>query len=183
MKMILFLFAAVEDRDKFELIFNKYKNLMLYKAYDILKDYALAEDAASEAFLRIFKNLHKIEDPASPQTAAFVVTIVRNTALTMLSREKGNPADEIPEEHSDGFDLEGDALSRLASDQIYRLVDVLGEELKGVFLLKYAYDLSHKEIGKTLGITENNVTVRLHRAKKKLQVLLREEGYVDAKRT
>jgi RNA polymerase sigma-70 factor (ECF subfamily) len=180
--ILLFLFVADADRDKFEFLFHKYKNLMLYKAYDILKDYSLAEDAVSEAFLRVFKNLHKIDDPASPKSAAFVVTVVRNTALTMLSREKGFPQEEVAEDYSDPLDLEGDALSRLASDQILKLVDGLGEDLKSVFLLKYAYDLSHKEIGKTLGITENNVTVRLHRAKKKLAVLLREEGYVDATR-
>jgi RNA polymerase sigma-70 factor (ECF subfamily) len=49
-----------------------------------------------------------------------------------------------------------------------KLVDRLKEEQRAVFLLKYAHDMSHRDIAKTLGITENNVTVRLHRAKAKL---------------
>lgn len=57
------------------------------------------------------------------------------------------------------------------------LVDGLSEELRSVFLLKYAYDLPHKTIGRLLGISENNVNVRLHRAKKKIAALLAEGGY------
>ena len=178
--LLLFVFATVQDQDKFEYIFNKYKKLMLHKAHGILLDYHLAEDAASEAFIRIYKNLHKIDDPDSPQSAAFVVTIVKNVALTMLRQMKSYAAEEYDEEQHDTFDLEEYALSQVNAEQIYTLVDQLGEEMKSVFLLRYSYDLSHKEIGQMLGISENNVTVRLHRAKKKLAVLLQEGGYSDA---
>lgn len=178
--LLFFTFSTEQERDKFEYIFHKYKKLMLHKAYGVLQDYSLAEDAASEAFIRIYKNLHKIEDPAGPQCAAFVVTIVKNVSLTLLQREKSHAAEEYDDDQNDPLDLEETMLSRLSSEHIYRVVDQLGEEMKGVFLLKFAYDLSHKEIGRILGISENNVTVRLHRAKKRLAVLLREEGYAGA---
>ena len=179
--MLILTFSSERERDKFEYIFQTYKKLMLYKAYGILRDYMLAEDAASEAFLRIYKNLHKIDDPASKKTIAFIVTIVKNVALTMLQREKEYTALEYDENREDDFDLEEHTISTLSSENIYKVVDRLGEDLKGVFLLKYAYDLPHREIGRMLGITENNVTVRLHRAKNKLAALLREEGYGDAR--
>ena len=179
--MIILTFSSEQERDKFEYIFNTYKKLMLHKAYGILRDYMLAEDAASEAFLRIYKNLHKIDDPASKKTIAFIVTIVKNVALTMLSREKVYITHEFDENMEDDFDLEEQTISALSSESIYKIIDQLSEELKGVFLLKYAYNLPHREIGRMLGITENNVTVRLHRAKNKLAALLREEGYCDAK--
>ena len=174
---LILTFATPYERDKFEYIFHKYKKLMLHKAYGVLRDYMLAEDAASEAFIRLYKNLHKIGDPDSPQTAAFVVTIVKNVALSMLEREKGRDAEPLAEEQQDSLDLEAEVLAQLSTETIYRVIDGLKEELRSVFLLRYAQDLSHREIGELLGISENNVTVRLHRAKRALAELLRGEGY------
>ena len=57
---------------------------MLHKAYEILQDYHLAEDAASEAFIRIHRNIHKIDDPTDKRSIAFIVTIVKNVSLTIL---------------------------------------------------------------------------------------------------
>ena len=179
--MLILTFSSEWERDKFEYIFQTYKKLMLHKAYGILQDYMLAEDAASEAFIRIYKNLHKIDDPTNKKTIAFVVTIVKNVALTMLQHEKDYIAQEYDENREDTFDLEEHIISALSSENIYKIVDRMGEDLKGVFLLKYAYDLPHREIGRMLGITENNVTVRLHRAKNRLAEFLREEGYSDAR--
>ena len=169
---MLFVFPSESERDKFEFIFHKYKKLMLHKAYGILRDYSLAEDAASEAFIRIYKNLHKIDDPESNRAVAFIITIVKNVSLTMLKQYKTVAVEEYDYDLPDSFDLEQHTISQLNAEYIYHQLDELGDELKSVFLLKYAYDLSHKEIGKMLGISENNVTVRLHRAKKKLAAML-----------
>ena len=65
------------------------------------------------------------------------------------------------------------------AEGIYALVNRLSEELKNVFLLRFAYDLPLKEIGKTLGLSESNVAVRLHRAKKKLAEYLMKGGYAS----
>ena len=178
--LLIFTFALAEDRDKFDYIFNKYNKLMLHKAHGILQDYHLAEDAASEAFIRIYKNLHKIDDPDDPKSAAFIITIVKNVSLTMLKQRTSHATEEFDEEQQADFNLEEQTLSQLGSEQIYRIVDSLNEELKSVFLLKYSNDLSHKEIGRILGISENNVTVRLHRARNKLAVLIKGGGYTSA---
>lgn len=175
--IFLLSFSSESDKEKFEYLYSKYKNLLLHKAYEILKDYMLAEDAVSEAYLRIYKNLHKIDDPDSNQSIAFAVTIAKNTALTILSREKAKSTELYDETQPDEFDLEQHVLSELSSGAVYSAMECLGEELRGIFLLKFAYDMPHREIAQTLGITENNVTVKLHRAKKKLAEILKKEGY------
>ena len=177
--VLYFAFSNESDQDKFEYLYQKYKNLLLHKAYDILKDYALAEDAVSEAYIRIYKNLHKIDDPASNRSIAFVVTIVKNAALTMLSKEKRMPVEEYDEERPDSYDLEESVLSDISSQQIYGMMEQLGEELRSVFILRYAYDYSLKEVGALLNISENNAAVRLHRAKKKLSQIAASMGYTD----
>jgi RNA polymerase sigma-70 factor (ECF subfamily) len=177
---ILLTFATEDDRLKFERLFEKYRRLLLHKAYGILQDYALAEDAVSEAFIRIYKNLGKIGDAESPGTASFLVTIVKNTSLTLLQKQKksGLPEEDI-EMESVSYNMEEAVLSQAVSRDMLKLVDELKEELRAPFLLKYARDLSHKEIAALLRISENNVTVRIHRAKSKLAELFREAGYLD----
>ena len=158
-------------------MYHKYKRLMFHKAYEILKNYTLAEDAVSEAFIRIFKNLQKIDDPDANKSIAFIMTIVKNVSLTMLQQEKKWGFEEVPETVSDNISLESDILAKLSAEEIIGKMETLSEELRSPFLLKYANQLSHKEIAGLLGITENNVTVRIHRAKQKLSEILRKEGY------
>jgi len=175
--IIILSFETEDERDKFEYIYSKYKNLLLYKAYEILKDYALSEDAVSEAFIRIYRNLHKIDDPQSNKAVAFIVTITRNAALTMLKKEKGNVVEEYDETKPDDYNLENHIISEMSSEAVYSMLNGMQEDMRSVFIMKYAYDMTHKEIGRTLGISENNVTVKLHRARKKLAALMIEEGY------
>jgi len=179
--VLVLAFKTESDRDKFEYIYSKYKRLLLHKAYGILHDYMLAEDAASEAFLRIYKNLDKIDDPRSNKCIAFVVTIVKNAALTLLKKKTRDRAEELLDNNQDSFELEDFVVSELSSQAIYGLMDEVGEEYKSVFLLKYAYDMSNKEIGSALGISPNNVGVLLHRARKKISDILRKEGYADGR--
>ena len=174
--LLVFTFESVGQQEKFEFLYQKYKNLCLKKAYDILGDYMLAEDAVSEAYIRVYKNLHKIEDPASNRSIAFVVTIAKNAALTMLARQRNTAQDELDENLESDFDLEQEALARLDTQEVFAAIDNLSDELRSVLMLKYAHDLSHKGIGKALGISENNVTVRLHRARKKLATMLEGRG-------
>jgi RNA polymerase sigma-70 factor (ECF subfamily) len=176
---ILLTFASADDRQKFERLFEKYQRLLLHKAFGILHDHALAEDAVSEAFIRIYKNLGKIGDAEAPGTVSFLVTIVKNTSLTMWQKQKklGLPDEDI-ETESDAYDMEEAVLSAAVSADMLKLVDELKEELRAPFLLKYAHDLPHKEIAALLHISENNVTVRIHRAKSKLAGLFKEAGYV-----
>lgn len=174
---LLVILTVAEEGGKFEYIYTQYKNLMYQKANAILQDSMLAEDAVSEAYMRIYKNMHKIDNPASGRCIAFIVTIVKNTALTLLSKQNRQviSIDELNKD--DGFDLEQFVCSEISSEEIYRLINQLSEELRSVFLLRFAYDLSHRKIGEMLNITENNVTVRLHRAKKRIAALLIKEGY------
>ena len=177
--ILVFVFTNESDQEKFEFLYQRYKNLMLHKAYDILRDYSLAEDAVSEAYIRIYKNLHKIDDPTSNSSIAFVVTIVKNVSLTMLSKEKRMPVEEYDESRPDSFDLEESVLAAVSTQQIHEIIEQLGEDLRSVFLLRYAYDYSLREIGTLLKISENNAAVRLHRAKKKLAEIVTRKGFTN----
>ena len=179
--LIIFTFATESEKSKFEYIYEKYKKLLLSKANHILNDYSLAEDAVSEAFIRVYKNLRKINDPDSNETISFLVIIVRNTAIDILNKNKNTYVYDYSSEENDyqsDFDLEETVISQTVTEGMLRVVDGLPDDLKNCFLLMYAYDMSYKEIAKTLDISESNVAVRIHRAKKKLIELLKKENYI-----
>ena len=177
--LLLLVFLTPDDQNTFEVLYTSCKSLMLNKAYGILRDRALAEDAVSEAFIRVYKNIGKIGDPASGRSLAFVMTIVKNVALTMLEQRSRYRADDLDDDQADPVSLEEEVLSKLSSDRIYELLNRVNEAYRDVFVLKYAYEMSHREIGRALHITENNVTVRLYRAKKQIAVILQGEGFHD----
>ena len=181
MLFIFLTFPNENEKSKFEYIYDKYKKLLLYKANGILNDYALAEDAVSEAFLKVYKNLHKIDNPDSGKTASFLTVIVKNTAIDILNKNKNMyvyESDIYENDLQSDFNVEEQVISETVTEGMLGVVDKLKDELKDCFLLNYAHNLSYKEIGKILNISEANVTVRIHRAKKKIIELLRKENYI-----
>ena len=184
MLLILLTFPNEYEKSKFEYIYGKYKKLLLHKANGILNDYALSEDAVSEAFLRVYKNMHKIDDPDSGRTASFLIVIVKNTAVNILNKNKNtyvsdsDISDIYENELRSDVNVEEQVISETVAEGMLQVVDKLKDELKECFLLMYAHNLSYKEIGKILNISESNVTVRIHRAKKKLIEMLKEGNYI-----
>ena len=182
--ILVFTFADAAEAEKFEYIYRKYKSLLYFKAWEILHDQMAAEDALSETMIRVYRNMGKIDDPDSPQSVAFLTTIVRNASLTLWKKNSSAPTptslgmdeDEAFEEPEDPFDLEASVLDGISEDRLCLIIGKLDEVSRNIFVLKHAYDLSHQEIASQLGLTENNVTVRLHRTRKKLAAMVAEDG-------
>lgn len=161
-----------KDAEKFEYVYEKYKALAYHCAFGITGDKDLAEDAVSETFIRVYRNLGKIEEGNAPRTAGFIAVIAKNCAKTIAKRNGLISFDETPQERADDFNLENSVLDKITAQQITAAADALSDDLKAVFLLKYAYDMSNKEIARALNITVTNAGVLAHRAKKRLIKLI-----------
>ena len=83
--MIAIYLSLIDENDmsRFEKIYYKYKNLLFYIANGILPDITDAEDAVQEAFIRIAKNMDKIEDTESVATAALSLEDIGEGELTL----------------------------------------------------------------------------------------------------
>lgn len=64
------LIDIAEDRSKFERLYEQYKQLMFYTAFQILKRPQDAEDAVHLAFLSIAENISRISDLDCPKKRA-----------------------------------------------------------------------------------------------------------------
>ena len=172
-----------ENRDKATEIYSLYYGTMLYIARKVLLDSALAEDAVAEAFIRIIKNIDKIETVDCYQTRGFVVIIVRNIAIDMLRKHKR--LQESPFEESVLFSDYSDSVldyvsSKEACQKIADCMSKLHESYSDILYLKIKLGCSNEEIAKTLGISRDNVKVRLSRARRALDTLLAKEDDLNA---
>ena len=161
----------MSGRKKITYIYNEYRRLMLTKAYGILKDRDLAENALCDAFVQIYKNIKKIDDPKSSRSVVFAVTIVRNCAYALLS---GNSRDMRPAKTKNKFNAKGleNAMLEMSASDTVKAVNKLGGVNKNIFLLKYEFGFSNKKTAGTLNESETNVTARLQLAQKKLRAIL-----------
>lgn len=174
MLLYLSLIETEEDKIKFEDIFNSYKKTMYYVTNSILKDEHYSHDAVQNSFLKIIKNIDKIEDVKSNKTKGFIVTIVKNSSIDIyrkLQMEK-NKVQKIENEIK-GFEQEV-----YDTDILPNKVDVailkLPERYKQVFFLKYSHGLHDNKIAEILDISSSTVRTRTKRGKEKLKIILDE---------
>ena len=167
MLVYLQMIESPRERSKFEIIYNRYKDLMFSAAFAILGNGHEAEDAVHHAFLKIIENISKISDPKSTKTRSYVVTIVENTAINVYRRKKRHPI--LPLEEQVGLAVEYDGSNELA-----RCMAQLPAHYRQVLLLKYHQGYTIKEIAKMLGMTPASVSSTLNRAKAKLENLCKD---------
>ena len=72
MIMYMSLIDNEDDKIKFEDIYNKYKKMMFWIANQILKDERDIEEVVQDSFIKIIRNLDKIEKINSKKTKSFI---------------------------------------------------------------------------------------------------------------
>jgi RNA polymerase sigma-70 factor (ECF subfamily) len=132
------------------------------------------EDVVQEAFVRAFKSLGSLKDPA--RFGPWLLTITRNRALSRLARRKAGAdlADEFSREiEATGADeaafAEEDVEAELAV--VRRVIDDLpeGPEKETVHLFYVEGNLSAREIADRLGVGKSAITMRLERFRAKVK--------------
>lgn len=165
----LAIIDSPEDHSKFEKLYNQYRGLMYRKAFEILHNVQDAEDAVHQAFVNIAENIETIDDAIAPRTKGLVVTIVRHIAIDMYRKKRRRESMELQDIW--GITIEYDGKNTIAA-----CMATLPENYRDALILKYHYGFSSKETARLLGMSEANVIKTSQRAKKKLEVLLKEEG-------
>lgn len=179
MLLFLIMLDSDEDRSKFVQLYHKYRYFLWYLACERLQDDHLAEDAVQETFLALTHHIDKVGCVESAATRNFLATIVKNKATDLLRKRQKIMEDEETSQKQEaevsGDDLLNQYLVQESYKRILRAIRQLDEIYRVVFEYKYLHELSDREIADLLGVTLKVVNVRIFRARKKLQNLLREE--------
>jgi len=162
-----------------EALYEKYYRLLYKIAYDILGDATLSEDALHETFVRVMKNLHKIDAIESTQTKNFLAIICRHISYDMYKKQYNTDFDNTPIEEapSQGYasDPQEIVLNAEALQIATEAIKALKPIYRDVLLLCINHDMSYAEIAQALQISEETVRKRLYRARQILKEQIRKE--------
>lgn len=151
----------------------------------LLKDREEARDAVQEAFISAFRAIDKFEGGAAIGT--WLHRIAVNCALMRIRSRRAKPEQPIEDllptfdetGHRDGassipWDDGGHAAleSRERDAIVRRCIDQLPDSYRTVLLLRDIEELDTLETATLLGVSENAVKIRLHRARQALRGLL-----------
>jgi RNA polymerase sigma-70 factor, ECF subfamily len=147
------------------------------RAYTLTSDEC--QDLAQEILLQSWRSVPNFNGKASPATWFYRVAL--HTAMNWHRkdkprRSKQQPLLEVQTVATGGHDSVERAEQRETVEQLYKAIHQLPKTDAALVLL-YLDQLSYQEIAEVLGISENNVGVKLNRAKKALGELMKEKSY------
>lgn len=170
-KDILDLLDAGEQAGAFTLLLERFKDKVFRLAFSILRNATQAEDAAQDAFVKIWKGLPAYHGGASLSTWVYAIT--RNTCLTQLKRRDLRPTVSLQGPEMAGASDWLPALQCADPEpgselDVESLLGRLPAKYRQVLTLFYLEQKSYEEVAVMLGIPLGTVKTFLFRAKKEL---------------
>jgi RNA polymerase sigma-70 factor (ECF subfamily) len=163
------------DREAFAELVRKYQRRIIALSHHIIGDFQMGEDAAQETFLRAFKSLKTLKDPA--KFRSWLSGIAYKVCINWLRQE--NVKKKVMESQQNirfasGIppSLKGVSDGRLSSGlagKVVAAVNALPVESKSLLALKYLQGMSYAEIAELMQVTEEKVKSRLHVARTRLR--------------
>ena len=141
-------------------------------AFSYERDPSRQQDLMQEIWLAVWQALPRFRGECSERT--FVFRIAHNRAVTHVDHYHRRQADALDEDApvaAPGPDPEHSLSAQQRHDRLRAAVQALPIAMRQVVVLTLE-GLSHAEVAEITGITENNVAVRLSRARAQLARLL-----------
>lgn len=158
----------------FEILMRRHNQRIYRVARAVVKDEAEVEDIMQQAYVNAFSHLHQFEERS--QFSTWLTRITLNEAFAR--RRKMRPASlaeecDLDDDHgelmetltSPQADPERQAYAQELTRMLEAAVDALPEAYRTVFVLRDIEGLSTSETGEGLGLGEEAVKTRLHRAR------------------
>ena len=177
--------AQAGNRAAFEELVRRHDRDVLRLALNLMKRPEDARDVYQEAFLKVYRNLHRFRFECSFYT--WLYRIVTNVCLDHLRRRQARPEDQAPElnaaRHEEGIgdfferqrenrptlDPERSLFGKEIKARIADAMERLSPRERIVFEMKHYQGLKLRAIGDALGTTEETVKNSLFRATRKLR--------------
>lgn len=181
-KIIALLTARSEHA--IEALAERFGRQLRRLALNILGSIRDAEESVNDTYLAVWNTI----PPQRPDPlTAFVCKIGRNQALTKLrdkSAQKRNGSYDLSLDELAGC-IPGPALEEaVEARELGQAIDAflarISRDNRNIFLRRYWFGDSSRDIARSFGMTENAVNVRLSRIRGQLREYLIKEGYYEA---
>ena len=164
------------DTNAFALLVDRYKDLVYTLTLRMLKNREEAEEVSQDTFIKAYKSMGRFKGDSKFST--WIYRIAYNTSLDRLKKNRKHfndvAIDEFTEHQVKTMD---NALSQLENEErnqaIQKCLAQLPSDDAFILTLYYFEDQSLDEISKVIGLTPNNVKVKLFRSRKKLATIMK----------
>ncbi len=157
----------------FDIYDKHYSEIKRFIAITV-KDAWIADDLTQETFLRVERKLDTLEDPS--KVRSWIYRIAYNLCQDYFRADSRSGNKVSIEDHHAALIMSPSVVKDLEKKEmgscVHQQMGLLPESQKTVIELYEIMGLAQKEIAEILGISVENVKVRLHRARKNLKVIL-----------
>ena len=162
----------------------KYGKICRKISYNIVNNRQDAEECVNDTYLGAWNAI----PPTKPDPLqAYICKIVRNISLKLYYRKKSakrNSVYEIAMQELEDYlsapnTVEVEIEARELAEIIDSFLETLTVENRVIFMRRYAYMDTYSDIAARVGLSENNVAVRLNRIRQKMkQYLIEREVFI-----
>lgn len=150
--------------------YDQWNDAVFRHCYFRVSDRDKAKDLTQDTFRRLWK--HLTEGGLVDQPKAFIFRIANNLIIDTYRKRTEASLDALTEAGFDiGEDGRNDLMNVMTAHELIELLDHINDSYRDVIVMRYVDDMSVKDIAEMLEVTENNVSVRLHRGLQKLREL------------
>ena len=144
-------------------LYNRHYDAVFRAALRVTGNPADAEDVLQTVFLRVLARGGEVE--AAPLPAAYFRRAAVNAAVDLLRRRTVH-AESVYDDRAPHAAVQPPSLLK---EQLRRAIATLESDDATLFLLRHVEGLSIEELAGMFQLEKNNVTVRLHRIRHRLQ--------------
>lgn len=162
------------DPEAFSELVRRHQHIIYNVAYRFMREPALAEDMAQEAFVKAYRLLKGFRGDCSFSTWMYRVTC--SVCLTELSRRKRRGEVELQPHH----DQENAVLPNTNFDMpehIRRCVQMLPDRYATIVTLYYLKGVNYEEIAQVMDVPMGTLKTWMFRARKQLRKIVEKEVY------
>ena len=157
----------------FENMYNQYFREVYSFVLSLSRNVTVAEEITQETFFKALKSIDSFK--GNCRVSVWLCQIAKNTYFTYIDKQKRFEPNDMPEKATTDNSIEQTVLNKEDSFRIHKALHYLGEPYKEVFSLRVFGELSFSKISQIFEKTESWARVTFHRAKQKIQEVLKEE--------
>ena len=157
------------SEEQFLTWYDEYADAIFRHCAFRLSDREKAKDVTQETFIRLWNYVREKNEVLNVKS--FLYKIANNLIIDEYRRKETVSLDRLQEES--GFDVGFDDRKRIETEdefaRIKKVIDTIPKDYREAFILRHIDGLSVKEIAVIAGVSENVISVRIHRALSKIQ--------------
>lgn len=167
----LWVTQAKSDPTKFDPLYRKYYSPIVRYLLQRSDDPEMAYDVASQVFVKAMKNLNQYEFRGVP-FGSWLYRIAKSELYQQFREKQSSKTVRMDNLQIASFDelLLDPNENELHRSRLLKALQELKQDQLKLIEMRFFEQLSFKEIGEQLGLTENNAKVKTFRAVEKLKI-------------